>query len=250
MQDLQNLGMDITGIWSGTIVYGKMYRGHAGKEMVFEMTIEQKTETINGICQDISGVGLNKDPATIKGSIENGKIEFLKQYPSLHFYQKGETKIDSSQRGREINYTGLYDNESHVFTGTWRYTNSKKLLGFIPLRSPSGKWIMHRKDDISLTVLALALVSKGEPINNSYNLTRIFEWQYRFMFTGELFEYIRDAGFVEYELTNGIHYYQLTSKGSELLKEKHEMACQILTERYPKRTEELKNLFSPFEKKE
>lgn len=241
--------MDITGIWSGTIVYGKMYRGHAGKEMVFEMTIEQETQTITGSSRDISGEGLNNDLATIRGSVANNKIEFIKQYPSLHLYQKGKTKIDSSHRGKEISYTGLYDSESHVFTGTWKFSNSKKLLGFIPLRGPSGKWIMHRKDDIPLTVLALALINKGDPINNSYKLTRIFEWQYRFIFTGELFEYIRDAGYVNYELASGIHYYHLTSKGSDLLKEKYQIARQTLTERYPQRSEELEILFSHFEKK-
>jgi hypothetical protein len=234
--------MNITGIWSGTIVYGKMYRSHAGKEVVFEMIVEQESETITGSSRDISGVGLNNDLATIRGSLVNNEIEFIKQYPSLHFYHKGKTNIDSSKRGKEISYTGLYDSESHVFIGTWRYTNSKKILGFIPLRSPSGKWIMHRKDDIPLTVLALALINKGDPINNSYKLTWIFERQYRFMYTLELFEFIREAGYVDYELTNGIHYYQLTLKGSDLLKEKHEVAYQILTERYPKRTEELENL--------
>jgi hypothetical protein len=31
--------MNASGIWIGTIVYGKMYRDHAGKEMIFEMKL-------------------------------------------------------------------------------------------------------------------------------------------------------------------------------------------------------------------
>jgi hypothetical protein len=192
-------------------------------------------------------VGLNSEPATITGSIINNKIEFIKQYPTLHFYEKGETKTDPSQKGKEISYFGSYDIQSHVFTGVWKYSNTKKLLWIIPLKNPSGKWIMHRKDDMPITILALVLINKCEPINNSYKLTRIFEWQYRYMFTYELFDHIRIEGYVDYELVKGIHYYRLTSKGSDLLKENHKMARQTLNERYPQRSEELANLFNGFE---
>jgi hypothetical protein len=136
--------MNLTGIWTGTIVYGKMYRNHAGKEMIFEMKLVQENQEITGTCRDVSGVGLNSEPATIKGSIVKNNIEFIKQYPTLHYYQKSETKTDPLQKSKEIRYFGSYDIQSHVFTGVWEYINTKKLLGIFSLKNPSGKWTMHR----------------------------------------------------------------------------------------------------------
>ena len=136
--------MKLTGAWTGAIVYGKMYRNHAGKELVFEMNIVQQDNLFKGECFDISGTGINSDPATIEGTLHENRISFIKQYPTLYYYKNGQTRIDSSKKGKEIKYEGVCDEDAQVFKGTWRYKNAYRFLWIFKIPSSSGKWEMRK----------------------------------------------------------------------------------------------------------
>jgi len=133
--------------WTGTIIYGKEYKVHQNKELYFDLDLIRDNEKITGTAIDIGGEGASPDPATIKGTIVGEKISFIKQYASLHSYNiKGETTIDKSRKGPEINYTGIYDENEKRYNGHWKMTVTFKILWLIPLNlSASGTWTMKRK---------------------------------------------------------------------------------------------------------
>lgn len=138
--------MDIQGKWTGTIIYGKEYREYKGKELYFDLEIIQDTEKITGTSIDIGGVGMSPDSAKIIGTFVGTKINFIKQYSSYHYLDKGKTKVDKSKNGSEIKYSGNYDEHKQLFQGNWILKGRVKLFGFIPIKySNTGMWSMKRK---------------------------------------------------------------------------------------------------------
>src|SRR5215213_5134974 len=111
--------MDVQGKWTGVIVYDKVPRSHRGKEVYFEMDIYQDGGQISGEALDTGGVGVNSDPATINGTINDKKIAFVKRYSSLHYFQNGKSKVDKSRKGYEIFYLGEFDEQERMFKGEW-----------------------------------------------------------------------------------------------------------------------------------
>lgn len=96
-----------------------------------------------------------------------------------------------------------------------------------------------------MLVLALLLINKGEPLNNSYKLMRILEWQFHFIETKKILDQIK-GNYANYELVNGVHYYNLTSKGKELIKEKYSQALVSLLTNYPQESDTITGLFNSF----
>ena len=140
--------MNINGSWTGVITYGKEYREYENKELFFDAEIKQKENNFSGISTDTAGVGINSDNAILNGTVLNKEIEFLKQYDSYHYYQKGQTVIDRSRKGPIIQYKGIFDEEDDCFKGEWHIEMRYKLLFFIPLKYKcTGKWEMRRKEN-------------------------------------------------------------------------------------------------------
>jgi hypothetical protein len=139
--------LNIQGLWTGKLTYGKMYRKHAGAKLQFEMDLVQNGNTISGTSTDISGVGVNEFGATINGKIDGNSVEFVKQYTFAHHYQTGgKTKLDKNRKGPEIVYTGIYNEVNQQFEGTWKIISKYKILSFIPYTFVSnGNWEMCRK---------------------------------------------------------------------------------------------------------
>ena len=140
--------IDLTGHWTGTIIYGKQYSRMAGKELYFDMELIQNDNEIAGTAVDIGGVGMSPDQAYILGSVKDIEINFIKQYTSSHFYSsKGdETKIDKSIKGPRIKYQGFYNPEDETIIGEWQINMTVFLLYILPIPfKNSGTWTMKRK---------------------------------------------------------------------------------------------------------
>ena len=139
--------IDLTGLWKGTIVYGKGYKQYIGKELYFDMDIIQYGNEIAGTAKDTGGVGMSPDSAQILGSIINNKITFLKQYSSFHYQTAdGGVKVNKNFAGPMINYNGSFDAATEAFTGHWNIKLKYRLFGIIPLTLKcSGIWMMSRK---------------------------------------------------------------------------------------------------------
>jgi hypothetical protein len=108
---------NISGQWTGIITYGKNYGKNRNKQLYFDLEIQQDGEKINGTAIDIEGVDTSPDSAKISGAFINSQISFIKQYSSLHYYNKGKTKIDKSRLGNEIYYFGVYNEIEHNLLG-------------------------------------------------------------------------------------------------------------------------------------
>jgi hypothetical protein len=139
--------MNLTGQWSGTVIYGKEYRKHQHAELYFDLDIMQDHDKITGIAVDTGGVGVSPDPADITGTFAHGQMNFNKQYRSYHFYHRGGTKIDQSRSGNVIQYTGIFLEEKQVFKGDWYIEGRGRLFGIIPFKyKNTGTWMMKRNN--------------------------------------------------------------------------------------------------------
>ena len=138
--------MNISGQWTGSITYGKEYGDLAGNSVRFNMELTQNEHEISGISKDLDGVGVNPDPAEIKGELIEDEINFVKEYRSLHLADKHNT-IDKSRKGPKIYYSGNYDETLKEFNGQWKMGVQRKFFGLIPInRRTSGTWKMKRKN--------------------------------------------------------------------------------------------------------
>ena len=110
--------MDIDGIWREVITYGENYGGDQGRTLSFNVEIEQYGNSFDAVAVDISGFGMNTEPADIHGEIFGGDISFTKQYRAISI---AGGPIDPPQPGIEILYTGKYSISQGQFNGTWKF---------------------------------------------------------------------------------------------------------------------------------
>ncbi len=140
--------INLSGQWTGTIIYGKGYGQFAGKELYFDLDVIQYRDEIAGTAVDIGGAGTSPDSANILGTFRDNKINFIKQYLSSHYYlQTGDTKIDKSRKGPQIKYSGIYNEKTGTFFGNWVLNTRLLIFGLtipVPLKN-SGTWTMTRK---------------------------------------------------------------------------------------------------------
>ena len=98
-------------------------------------------------------------------------------------------------------------------------------------------------------VLALLLIYKGDPLNNSYKLVRIFEHKFR---TNPIYilKELREKNCVEYELVNGVHFYNITDLGKKFIKQEYAISLEQLLKEHPNESEIIKSLFHSFDIKD
>ena len=139
--------VDVSGIWTGMIIYGNDYRKNSGKKLYFDLELFQNEHEITGKSIDTTGYGVNPLPATIKGTIADDRIRFIKQYPNRHFTDsKGTEHLVYSKKGFKIEYTGTYNDLDNSFHGNWIINGQFKLLGLFTLKfKNTGSWTMTKK---------------------------------------------------------------------------------------------------------
>ncbi|UOX33946.1 hypothetical protein LXD69_00170 [Flavobacterium sediminilitoris] len=142
-----SIGIDLNGRWEGIITLGKEYKENEGKEIFYESELSQLNNKIKGLSFDISGFGINPEPADINGKIEGLRISFTKQYRISHSVTNTDkAKIDTTRKGPKIQYVGFFNNSTNSFKGNWTISVARKFLGLIPLNiKTTGTWNMKRK---------------------------------------------------------------------------------------------------------
>lgn len=100
-------------------------------------------------------------------------------------------------------------------------------------------------EENDMLVLTLLLINKGQPLNNSYKLMRVLEWQFHFIEVKKILDQIKKL-YADYEIVNGVHYYKLTSEGKKFINEKYNTTLDSLLAKYPNESEIIENLFNSF----
>lgn len=139
---------NLTGAWTGIIVYGNGYYGPDSKKVLyFDMDIIQQNEIITGSAIDTEGLYVNPTQATILGTFNDEAILFIKQYAGAYFIKDQELHFDNTTPSPEIYYSGIYNEQTHTFSGKWTFNKDEYLHGPISLDQPrgSGTWTMIRK---------------------------------------------------------------------------------------------------------
>ncbi|WP_445710590.1 hypothetical protein [Flavobacterium sp.] len=136
--------IDLNGKWEGIIKLGKEYGENSGKEIFYNSEFTQQGNIISGISNDVSGFGINSEPADLNGKIKELKISFNKQYQTNHMITEDNMiEIDSSRKGPIIQYDGVFNKSTNSFEGNWMMPIGKKFFGLITLNA-TGTWNMKR----------------------------------------------------------------------------------------------------------
>ena len=139
----------ISGYWTGKIIYGDTYGDQMGQMLYFDAIITQVSDQINGHAIDTSGWGMNPHPATLSGTFTGGKLNFVKQYVVFQaLTTDNNVLIDDDQSGPEIYYTGLYNSDTGMITGTWDIKWNMRFMRLFPYKRSigNGTWSMNRKE--------------------------------------------------------------------------------------------------------
>jgi hypothetical protein len=139
--------IQLNGIWSGIITYGKEYRRYAGSELHFEFEITQDGSNFTGTGRDTRGFGFTIDPATIRGYVNGNDVRFIKQYSTYNYFTwKWKSRTVPSRPGPLIDYAGTFNPLDGTISGNWIIRGKVRLFWLIPLRFKcTGTWTMRRK---------------------------------------------------------------------------------------------------------
>jgi len=139
--------VDLNGKWEGILTLGKRYGKNIGKEIFYNANITQRENKITGITSDISGFGINPEPADIDGEIDEFKISFIKQYRIFHSMTITEkVKLDRTKKGAEIFFTGFFNDDTNSFEGGWSMSMTFKIFFIFPAKTKlTGVWTMKKQ---------------------------------------------------------------------------------------------------------
>jgi len=133
----------ISGKWRGTYT-SVSEDGTEGRTKSFEMTIVEEDEEFTGEIVDTSEGNQTPGKAEVTGFIMGDEVSFVKQYPSLFYYnEKGELQIDESKPHPEIHYQGeIKDDE---IAGVWDMEiATTQVVGDFYSKMLSGRWQVKR----------------------------------------------------------------------------------------------------------
>jgi hypothetical protein len=97
-------------------------------------------------------------------------------------------------------------------------------------------------DDYNLT-LALVLIHRGQPMNNSYNLIGILERKFKITDVKKILDKIKNKQYATYEIVNGLHYYKLTSQGREFMESKYNETILFYHSKLPNEISFINDIF-------
>jgi len=106
------------GTYKGTYTYHKHPR-LMGQETKFTIIITDCDGTsFTGTVTDDVENGGSRGEGTIKGSIKNDKIEFIKQMPIMTLGTKDGKRIEVAKKHRPVDYSGTFIGDT--FEGDWK----------------------------------------------------------------------------------------------------------------------------------
>lgn len=121
----------IDGRWSGYFEYGPEYGDLEGKQVTFSLLLENLGDgQFQGKCVEHEGIGLNPEPATIKGFIEEDRINFIKEYSTNYEFDEGFNLAKSTIRPIPLlTYYGQFNSLENSFEGYWELETTTNAMG-------------------------------------------------------------------------------------------------------------------------
>ncbi|HXC07130.1 MAG TPA: hypothetical protein VNZ86_20360, partial [Bacteroidia bacterium] len=86
---------EITGMWSGNLIFGSAYGKLEGKERLFNLELElSEDEELQGTATDTGGFAMNPSGATVAGFTDDIQISFTLQYQTLLLIAENGTTLE------------------------------------------------------------------------------------------------------------------------------------------------------------
>lgn len=92
--------------------------------------------------------------------------------------------------------------------------------------------------------IALLIISKGHPLNNSFKLMRFIEWRLKIIESKYILDKIKNESYVDCKVINGVEYFSLTKLGEDFISQEYDDAKIFLLNKYPNEQEILTVLFN------
>lgn len=129
--------------WLCKLIYGQSFGKLENEPLIFTLDIITKGNEFIGISTDIDGIGINPNPANVKGFIDGDIINFVKEY-TLPVLSGTDQKNREEKKGPEISFTGCYDVISGEYSGEWIVISSFEILGTVFFeKNNGGYWSMQ-----------------------------------------------------------------------------------------------------------
>ncbi len=133
--------------WKGTFNYRDGYEdSEQYKEVEFIMEITLSENSFVGISTDSESKNVFDQPATVKGFIDDEKINFIMKYPCAYFKdESGKITLNRLAEHPEIQYLGFFDSSKSSVRGNWEIIEyeEKYLDGYIEEIS-NGEFVMKK----------------------------------------------------------------------------------------------------------
>ena len=139
--------------WEGAYVLGESYpAGSRGSRTAFTLDLIVQADKLYGICKEDNLTADVPGDITVKGSLQDLSISFIKQYPyTFAGDHNGNHFTSTARKQHPILYTGTYDIATRTFSGTWEFVPVEKGMvrpdgSIIPWATAkgSGTWSMKR----------------------------------------------------------------------------------------------------------
>lgn len=116
----------------------------------FEINAEYNNGSFEGTAFEEEFSGFTNDLVHVKGFIEDNMISFVKTYPYFWMTEEnGDIFIDKGQRGHQVVYQGVFDENSAEWCGDWEIIISeerdKSQIGAFKTLRIIGPWNMKLK---------------------------------------------------------------------------------------------------------
>lgn len=136
---------ELSGQWLGKLIYDQSFGELEHESLVFTLEIISGEEGFSGVSKDVDGIGINTNPATVKGFIEENSINFIKKYtPAPRLNNDHKLVEDKNHKGPELSFTGSWDAESGEFSGEWIIVESYAVYSNVFYENCGGRWSMKR----------------------------------------------------------------------------------------------------------
>lgn len=138
---------DLNGKWTGELIYDESFGQLANEVLFFVIEISRLGDEFKGVSIDVDGVGINPSEAKVIGFLDEGQINFVKEYKSIVKTDFNAPVFDhSNKQGGEISFFGTFNSLAKEFEGEWiSLTDFVTFNNNVPGSFKGGTWKMRKE---------------------------------------------------------------------------------------------------------
>lgn len=137
---------DINGKWTGKLIYGSNFGLLEHEVLFFVLDIIQEMDEFSGTSRDVDGIGISPFETRLKGFLEAGNINFVKEYQVPVLASPYHSAPIHEAQPTEISFSGSYNPMTEEYEGDWILLSEYVMCGNVFYEKENGgTWSMKRE---------------------------------------------------------------------------------------------------------